>query len=176
EPLKSDGDYEYSYVEFAKPAIPLWTHSRYRTRTHLCNNMEQHLPDAVFLAPKFRTVKNGVWTDTNSAANSTNNTGATSYTVGSSLYPDDQKKLRFSGINGCPETSTALSPIFHSKSTRAYQSKTSLFFPLIINDSEHKNYAICAGKMVTVDHGKSHVAEHVTCLIRPPNAINNVGD
>ncbi|CAG8766707.1 15706_t:CDS:2, partial [Racocetra fulgida] len=181
EPLNSDGDYEYSYVEFAKPAIPLWTHSRYRTRrkSYLCNNIEQHLPDAVFLAPKLRTVKNGVWTDTNSAANSANginNTGAASFTVGSSSYPEELKKLRFSGINGCPETSTALSPIFHSKSTRAYQSKTSLFFPLIINDGEHKNYAVCAGKMITVDHGKSHVAEHVTCLIGPPNATNNVGD
>ncbi|RIB06754.1 P-loop containing nucleoside triphosphate hydrolase protein [Gigaspora rosea] len=191
-PLGPDGDYECSYVEFAKPAIPLWTHSRYRARSKsfLCNNIESHLPDAVFLAPKLKTVKNGVWTDANSVnnansansanstnnINSTNNTGAALYTVGSSLYAEDQKKLRFSGINGCPETATALSPIFHSKSTRAYQSKTSLFFPLIINDGEHKNYAVCAGKMITVDHGKSHVAEHITCLIGPPNATNNVGD
>ncbi|CAG8623107.1 16876_t:CDS:10, partial [Gigaspora margarita] len=162
EPLGPDGDYEYSYVEFAKPAIPLWTHSRYRARakSFLCNNIESHLPDAVFLAPKLKTVKNG----------------AALYTAGSSLYAEDQKKLRFSGINGCPENATALSPIFHSKSTRAYQSKTSLFFPLIINDGEHKNYAVCAGKMITVDHGKSHVAEHITCLIGPPNATNNVGD
>ncbi|CAG8514169.1 20727_t:CDS:10 [Dentiscutata erythropus] len=186
ELLGPDGDYEYSYVEFAKPAIPLWTHSRYRARTKsfLCNHIESHLPDAVFLAPKLRTVKNGVWADANNVnsangtnnTNSTNNIGATSYTVGSSLYPEDQKKLRFSGINGCPETATALSPIFHSKSTRAYQSKTSLFFPLIINDGEHKNYAVCAGKMITVDHGKAHVAEHITCLIGPPNTTNNVGD
>ncbi len=151
----SKGGVEHCYVEFVKPAKPLWIHSRDRNKPTL--------PDAVFLAQKFRTVKNGVWTDGlgNSIA---------------AFNSDDVKRLRFSGIYGCPETSTMLSPIFHSKLAKAFSSKSSLYFPLIIDNGEHQCYSICAGKLLAVDHGKSHVAEHITCMIGPLTAKNNVGD
>ncbi|CAG8629818.1 5651_t:CDS:10, partial [Acaulospora morrowiae] len=162
DPSDPMADYEYCYVEFVKPAVCLWTQSRDRNKPPI--------PDAVYLAQKLRSVKYGIWTD-----NITSN-DSVAHVIGSSSYAEELKKLRFSGINGCPETSSALSPIFRSKSTRAFQSKTSLFFPLIIDPGEHHCYSICASKLLAVDNGKAHVAEHITCLIGPLNAANNVGE
>jgi hypothetical protein len=152
----SETQEQYCYVEFAKPAKPIWTHSRDRNKPKL--------PDAVFLAPKFRTVKNGIWTEGLGNITGHNLTG----------YSEDMKKLRFSGVSGCPEISTGLSPIFRLKS-RVYPSKTSLFFPLIIDSNEHQRYSICAGKLLAVDYGNSYIAEHITCLIGPLDK-NNIGD
>jgi hypothetical protein len=145
---------EYCYVEFVKPGKSIWTHSRDRNKPSL--------PDAVFLAQKFRTVKNGTWTE-----GLGNITGSNS---------EDMKKLRFSGVSGCPETSTGLKPIFRLKSSRVYSSKTSLFFPLIIDSGERQRYSVCAGKLLAVDYGNSYVAEHITCLIGPSGTRNNIGD
>ncbi|CAB4374827.1 unnamed protein product [Rhizophagus irregularis] len=156
ESSETQGESESCYIEFVKPVKPIWTHSRDRNKPTL--------PDAAFLAQKLRTVKNGIW-----AEGLSNSTGHT-------LYSEDAKKLRFSGIFGCSETATGLSPIFRSKSSRVYPSKTSLFFPLIIDSSDNKRYSICAGKLLAVDYGHSHVAEHITCLIGPLRARNNVGD
>ncbi|CAH1756838.1 1671_t:CDS:10 [Entrophospora sp. SA101] len=107
------------------------------------------LPDAVFLAHK--------------------------YTSSSSNF-EDTKEVRFYTVNGSPETSVALSPIFHKQSTRVFASKSSLFFPLIITPAEYKYYTVCAGKLLAVDHGKLDVGEYITCLIAPLNSEKNVGD
>ncbi|GES75825.1 probable ATP-dependent RNA helicase spindle-E [Rhizophagus clarus] len=160
ESSETQGECESCYIEFVKPAKPIWIHSRDRNKSTL--------PDAVFLAQKLRTVKNGIWTEGLSNSNGCNTT--------STSYSEDTKKLRFSGISGCSETATGLSPIFRSKSSRVYPSKTSLYFPLIIDGSDHKRYSICAGKLLAVDYGHSHVAEHITCLIGPLRTRNNIGD
>ncbi|CAG8556777.1 15728_t:CDS:10 [Funneliformis mosseae] len=159
--LITKGDTEYCYIEFVKPAKPIWTHSRDR------NNPT--LPDAVFLAQKFRTVKNSTWTE--GLGNSIGH-----FTSGATYNSEDARRLRFSGIYGCTETATMLSPIFHSKLAKAFLSKSSLFFPLIINSGEHRCYSLCAGKLLAVDYGKSHVAEHITCMIGPLTTKNNIGD
>ncbi|RHZ52792.1 hypothetical protein Glove_457g47 [Diversispora epigaea] len=162
-PSDSMSFYEYCYIEFVKPAIPLWTHSRCRKKPSP--------PDAVYLAQKFKSVKYGIWTDNGAIP-----TDLEPLINGDTVYSEDQKKLRFTSINGCPETTTALSAIFHPNQTRVFQSKNSLFFPLIIDPGENHCYAICASKLLTVNYGKSHVAEHITCLIGPLNAANYVGD
>nr|CAG8434648.1 1416_t:CDS:10 [Entrophospora candida] len=107
------------------------------------------LPDAVFLAHK--------------------------YTSSSSNF-EDTKEPRFYAVNGSPETSVALSPIFQKQSTRVFASKSSLFFPLIITPAEYKYYTVCAGKLLAVDHGKLDVGEYITCLMAPLNSEKNVGD
>ncbi|CAH1764356.1 12892_t:CDS:10 [Entrophospora sp. SA101] len=216
EQFCSDAEFESCYIEFAKPCKPLWTHSTIRN--------VPALPDAVFLAHKFRNVKNCIWTADNSmVSNPTSNTTSfdttsldttspnpkshnlmssnltssnltsSNLTSSNSTPPnptsnstspntsisnnfEDTKKLRFYAVNGSPETSVALSPIFHKQTSRAFASKTSLFFPLIVAPSEYKYYTVCAGKLLAVDHGKSHVGEHITCLIAPLDSEKNVGD
>src|SRR5439155_7751693 len=64
----SDAEFESCYVEFAKPCKPLWTHSTIRNTPTL--------PDAVFLAHKFKNVKNSIWTADNSTISNSTTTSS----------------------------------------------------------------------------------------------------
>ncbi|KAG9300715.1 hypothetical protein G9A89_023513 [Geosiphon pyriformis] len=150
---------EFCYVEFVKPAKPIWTHSQDITKGLL--------PDAIFLAQKLKAFKTG---QADVCSNSSEPT--TSY-VG---IADEMKRFKLICVSGSPETSTALSPILRSTSGKTYLSKNSLFFPLIVEPGRYLSYTITACKLLAVEYGKAHVADFITCLIGPSSSQNNVGD
>ncbi|RUP50890.1 hypothetical protein BC936DRAFT_137209 [Jimgerdemannia flammicorona] len=126
------------YVEFIKPAKPIWNHSR----------DGGELPDAVYIAQKMKTTRNSNW-DTLAE------------------YPESTAQLRFSTISSDPDTATKLSPMFHSNQSRAFLSRFSLFFPIISPKRDQDRYTVSAARLLAVERGRSWVADYVTCLINP---------